>query len=147
VKKTKYLGFIISTDGIEVDPDKVSAVAEWTNPGEGVQSFPGFCNFYRRFIKDYRRIAQPLTELTKNNVPFDFDQVYQEAFDTMKNSLITAPLLQHYDPALECILETDASDGVVASVLSQKYGDNWLPVAYFSKMMIPAELNYAVHDK
>jgi hypothetical protein len=149
VKQTKYLGFIVSTNDIEVDPDKVSVVTQWSYPGivKGVQSFLGFCNFYRRFIKDFGKVAQPLTDLTKSNVPFGFNNSCKAAFNQLKNALITAPILQHYSPALECMLETDASDGVVASVLNQLHPAGWLPVAYFSKNMAPAELNYGVHDK
>lgn len=149
VTRTKYLGFIISTSGLEVDPEKVSVVSSWTYPGsvKGVQSFLGFCNFYRRFIKDYGIIAKPLVHLTKNNVPFRFNRECEDAFDLLKHTLTSAPLLRHYQQGLPCMLETDASDGVVAGVLSQKHGEDWFPVAYFSKTMLPAELNYAVHDK
>lgn len=149
ITKTKYLGFIISTEGIEVDPAKVDVVRSWQYPStvRGIQSFLGFCNFYRRFIKRYGVIAKPLVDLTRANVPFRFDSSCAYAFDTLKAALTSAPLLQHYDPELECMLETDASDGVVACVLSQKHGEDWLPVAYYSKTMAPAELNYEVHDK
>jgi hypothetical protein len=63
VKRTKYLGFIISTDGIQVDLDKVRAIADWQQPRTvcRVRSFLGFCNFYRCFIRDYSYIAAPLT--------------------------------------------------------------------------------------
>ena len=82
VKRTKYLGFIISTDGIEVDPEKISAVESWQPPKtvKGIQSFLGFCNFYYRFIRDYEKIAKPLVNLTKMNIPFSFNQVCTEAF-------------------------------------------------------------------
>ena len=75
VKRTKYLGFIISTDGIEVNPEKISAVESWQSPKtvKGIQSFLGFCNFYRRFIHDYGKIVKPLVNLTKMNVPFSFN--------------------------------------------------------------------------
>jgi transposase InsO family protein len=149
VTRTKYLGFIISTSGLEVDPEKVSVVRSWTYPGsvKGVQSFLGFCNFYRRFIKDYGIIAKPLVHLTKNNVPFRFTRECEDAFDHLKHTLTSAPLLRHYQQNLPCLVETDASDGVVAGVLSQQHGEDWFPVAFFSKTMLPAELNYAVHDK
>jgi hypothetical protein len=149
VQSTRYLGFIVSTDGVSVDPAKVSAVQNWQPPAtvKGVQSFLGFCNFYRRFIRDYGRIAKPLHRLTKHDAVFEFDNNCQAAFEELKDRLCSSPILRYYDPALECLLETDASDGVVAAVLSQLHPDGeWYPVGYFSKTMAPAELNYPIHD-
>jgi hypothetical protein len=114
---------------------------------KGVQSFLGFCNFYRRFIRDYGRIAKPLTNLTKIGVPFRFDKACEDAFEELRESLISDKILRYYDPELPVRVETDASDGVVAGVLSQLHGEEWHPVAYFSKTMSPAEFNYEVHDK
>ena len=150
VTRTKYLGFIISTDGIEVDPDKVAAVREWKEPTtvRGIQSFLGFCNFYRRFIRDYGVIARPLVRLTKTGIPFQFGPECWDAFEELKARLISASILRHYDPELQSMIETDASDGVIAGVFSQQHSDgNWYPVAYFSKTMEPAECNYGIHDK
>jgi hypothetical protein len=110
---------------------------------KGVQSFLRFCNFYRRFIRDYDIIAKPLTRLTKSNILFVFNKACQRAFEELKQRLVSAPILCHYDYTLETRLETDASDGVIAGVLSQLHPDgNWYPVGYFSKTMAPAELNY-----
>ena len=81
VTKTKFLGFIVGTDGIEVDPKKISVIHDWqyaTNV-RGVQSYLGFCNFYRRFIQDYSRIAKPLTLLTRKDVLFKFGRECEEA--------------------------------------------------------------------
>jgi hypothetical protein len=149
VTRTKYLGFIISTDGIEVDPDKIAVVRDWKAPTtvKGVQSFLGFCNFYRRFIRDYGIIARPMSNLTKTGVKFVWTQACQDSFLKLKAMLTSAPILQHYSEDLETRIETDASDGVVAGVLSQKHGEYWLPVAFFSKTMNPAECNYQIHDK
>jgi RNase H-like domain found in reverse transcriptase/Reverse transcriptase (RNA-dependent DNA polymerase)/Integrase zinc binding domain len=150
VKRTKYLGFIISTDGVQVDPEKVQVVASWQRPRtvKGVQSFLGFCNFYRRFIRDYSRIAAPLTRLTRNDHAFDFNTECITAFEKLRHCLLSAPLLAHYDAGSQCMLETDASDTVVAAVFSQKGLDGeWHPVGYFSKTMAPAEINYPIHDK
>jgi transposase InsO family protein len=149
VTRTKYLGFIISTDGIEVDQDKISVVKNWTPPStvKGIQSFLGFCNFYRRFIRDYGIIAKPLVNLTRTGIKYVWTQACQDAFQKLKSMLTSAPILQHYSDELETRIETDASDGVVAGVLSQKHGDQWLPVAFFSKTMNPAECNYQIHDK
>jgi len=149
VTRTKYLGFILTTDGIEVDPEKSAVICNWAVPTtvRGVQSFLGFCNFYRRFIKDYSRIAKPLNHLTRKDVPFAWTDKCQKAFEELKKRLTDAPILRHYHPDLETKLETDASDGVVAGVLSQKHGDLWHPIAYYSKSMTDAERNYEIHDK
>jgi transposase InsO family protein len=150
VTRTKYLGFIISTDGIEVDPEKTAVIHHWAEPKtvKGVQSFLGFCNFYRRFIRDFGILSKPLSRLTKDHVAFQFDDDCRRAFQELKRRLTEAPLLRHYDYSLETMLETDASDGIIAGILSQKHPDgNWYPVGYFSKTMASAELNYEIHDK
>lgn len=150
VKRTKYLGFIVGVTGIEVDPEKIEVIQSWQAPTtvKGVQSFLGFCNFYRRFIRDYGRIAKPLTRLTKKEIPFRFDEGCRKAFEELKTRLTTTPILGHYDPQRQTMLELDASDGVVAGILSQQGPDqHWHPVAYFSKTMAPAECNYEIHDK
>ncbi|EED18927.1 retrotransposon polyprotein, putative [Talaromyces stipitatus ATCC 10500] len=150
VTKTRYLGFIVTEHGIEVDPSKIEAILRWGVPTTvfGIQSFLGFCNFYRRFIKDYSRIAKPLYRLTHNNVPFEWTKNCQEAFDKLKLCLSTAPVLSHYQPNLPTRVETDASDGVIAGILSQLHEEGlWHPVAYFSRTMTPSERNYDIHDK
>jgi hypothetical protein len=150
VTRTKYLGFIVTTKGIEVDPEKVAVIKDWKPPTtvKGTQSFLGFCNFYRRFIRDYGTTAKPLTRLTRIGVDYNWDASCDDAFEKLKRSLVEAPVLAHYDPGRETMLETDASDGVVAAVLSQQNDkQEWHPVAFFSKTMAPAELNYQIHDK
>jgi hypothetical protein len=151
VQKTKYLGFIVGTNGIEVDPEKVAVVKGWQIPTtvRGIQSFLGFCNFYRRFIKNYGRISRPLSRLIKKDVPFIFDESCKKAFAELKIQLLSAPVLAHYRPDRSTRVETDSSDGVVAAVLSQlnEMDNQWHPVAFFSKSMAPAECNYGIHDK
>lgn len=155
VKRTKYLGFIISTDGIEVDPAKTDVIRGWDRPTtvKGVQAFLGFCNFYRRFIKNYSRIAKPLHQLTRtdavttgNRLPWD--QTCELAFEELKERLLNAPVLAHYHPNRPARIETDASDGTIAGVLSQKdeQGD-WHPIAFYSKTMTGPQQNYHIHDK
>jgi len=151
VTRTKYLGFIISTDGVEVDPAKVEVIKNWEEPKtvKGIQSFLGFCNFYRRFIAQYGRLARPLTELVHKDRAFIWTTQCQTAFDTLKQALISAPVLRYYSPELPTMVETDASNGVLAGLLSQEDPESklWHPVAFFSKTMVPAELNYDIHDK
>lgn len=151
VTRTKYLGFIVTTEGVEVDPEKVAAVLQWGRPNtvKGVQSFLGFCNFYRRFIYGYSRIAKPLNRLTKKETPFCWTPECEESFQQLKQNLATAPVLRHYRPELLTQLETDASDNVVAAILSQLSPEDglWHPVGYLSRTMTPAEQNYEIHDK
>lgn len=98
---------------------------------KGIQSFLGFCNFYRRFIPEFGRIAKPLINLTKAGVIFNFDSNCYLAFESLKNALTSAPVLKHFDPNRRTQMETDASDGVVAAVLSQEHDKKWHPVAFF----------------
>jgi hypothetical protein len=150
VRETRYLGFIVSTGGIKVDQEKVEVIRNWLPPKtvKGVQSFLGFCNFYRRFIRDYGTTAKPLTHLTHKDTPFEFTPECLRAFEQLKERLIQAPVLSHYYPERLSRIETDASDGMVAAIFSQQDSKSeWHPVAYFSKTMAPAELNYEIHDK
>jgi hypothetical protein len=150
VKRTKYLGFIVSTEDIEADPEKTSVIDKWEPPRtvRGVQSFLDFCNFYRRFIKDYGKIVKPLNRLIRKDQHFKFDDACERAFKELKRRLVSAPLFIQFDPDLLSMMETDASDGIIANILSQRQSDGeWHPVAYYSKTMIDTELNYPIHDK
>jgi hypothetical protein len=145
-----YLGLIISTEGIRMDPTKVGTIQNWETPKtvKDVQSFIGFANFYRRFIENFSKIVAPLTALTKKDVKFNFDHACQHAFEHLKERFISAPILRHFDPELPCVVESDSSDHVSAGVLSQYNKDGILrPVAYFSKRLNPAECNYEIYDK
>ena len=149
-KEVKYLGLIIGRDGIKMDPEKVKTVRDWPTPEKlvDVQSFLGFANFYRRFIKGYSEIVRPLTALTKKDCKWKWEPEQQAAFDLLKNVFTSSPILTRFDPDRDIVLETDASDYVSAGVLSQ-YGDDGLlhPVAFFSKKHSPAECNYEIYDK
>ena len=113
-----------------------------------VRSFLGFCNFYRCFIREYRRIAKLLNRLTRKKTFFIFDKACQEAFQELKYCLTLLPVLGYYSPEAKSILETDASDKVVAGILSQKGKDQlWHPIAYFSKTIVLAEYNYKIYNK
>ncbi|KAH0375210.1 hypothetical protein KCU92_g10240, partial [Aureobasidium melanogenum] len=149
-QEVKYLGLIISTEGVKMDPQKVSAILDWpplTSVKE-VQSFLGFANFYRRFIKGYSSLATPLTKLTRKDQPFDWDSSCEKAFDQLKSAFLSAPILQHFDFDKKTRLETDASDGAIGGILSQQDDQGfWKPVAYMSAKMLPAECNYEIYDK
>jgi len=122
VTETKYLGFVITTEGIATDPEKIDVVQSWKAPEteKGVRSFLGFCNFYRRFIHNYSRIARPLVELTRKDQPFVWTEKYQSAYEELKTAMLTTPILQYYHEDYETMVETDASNGVVEAVISQQ---------------------------
>ena len=113
-----------------------------------VQSFLGFGNFYRRFIKSYSEVTNPLTKLTRKEIPFKWTEAQQTAFDELKVKFSSTPVLTTFDPEKQITLETDASDFAIGACLSQPDENNKLhPVAYYSRTMSPAELNYDIHDK
>lgn len=150
VQEVKYLGLIVSTDGLRMDPAKVSAVAEWPTPQnvKDVQSFLGFANFYRRFIRGFAKKAGALTRLTKKDTPFVWDASCETAFTGLKKAFTTAPILRHFDPDKPSTIECDSSDYVNAGCLSQPDADGTLhPVAFFSRKLTPAECNYDIYDK
>ena len=155
VTTVKYLGIIITTEGLEMDPSKVKAIKEWKQPRclKDVQAFLGFANFYRRFIKGYSQLAAPLSNLTKMDAkgfiyPWTPNGPEDTAFIKLKEAFLKASTLAHFDPELETWVETDASDYVVAAILSQKDIHGVLrPVAYLSKKMTPQECNYEIYNK
>ena len=161
--RVKYLGMIVMTNDLEMDTEKVEAIQRWEAPlsVKDVQAFFGFLNFYRWFIPSFSAKVKPLNKLTKGTQyttksgkkkmkygPFEWSKACQQAFKDLKRAFTTAPVLAHYDSKLEMWVETDASDFVVAEVLSQIHGNGVLkPVTYFSKKMTPAERNYMIYDK
>jgi hypothetical protein len=116
-----FLGFVVTTEGITMDPEKVATVLAWNSPTtvKEVQSFLGFANYYRRFIKDYSKIAAPLTELTHKDREFNWTPKAQEAMDGLKRVFTTSPVLASFQPDKEIRVETDSSDYAIGAVLSQ----------------------------
>ena len=140
----------ISTEGLRIDPTKVQAIMDWQKPTnvKEVQSFVGFCNFYRRFINGFSKIIKALMRLTKKDVTFEWTKPCQEAFQTMKDRVTSAPILKHFDRTKEAILETDSSNYINGGILFQYDSDGVLhPVAFYSKNITPAECNYHIYDK
>lgn len=148
-QEVEYLGFIVTTDGVKMDPAKISAIRDWPKPTSihDIQSFLGFANFYRRFIEGYSKTIAPLTRLLQKDVPWNFDDKAERAFETLKTKFTSAPVLTHYDPNLSIIIETDASDVAVGAVCSHSINKRLHPIAFHSRKLSPAELNYEIHDK
>jgi hypothetical protein len=149
-REVKYLGLIISTEGIKIDPKKSHTMQDWQPPSnlKDIHAFLGFANCYRYFVHNYSHIVQLLTFLTCKGVLFAWSIEQQMVFDTLKATFILAPILARFNPDWDIIVETDTSDYVSAGVLSQYDDDNVLhPMAYFSKMYSPTECNYEIYDK
>jgi RNase H-like domain found in reverse transcriptase/Reverse transcriptase (RNA-dependent DNA polymerase)/Integrase zinc binding domain/Chromo (CHRromatin Organisation MOdifier) domain/Aspartyl protease len=149
-QRVEFLGSIITTKGVLMDPKKVEAVQTWPQPKtvKELQSFLGFANFYRRFIEGYSKTTAPLTELTKKEGTFTWGMTQQNAFEDLKKKFISAPILATFDPERQIILETDASDLAIGMCISQPDDEGRSrPIAFYSRKMIPAELNYEIHDK
>ena len=146
----KYLGYTISPGKIGIDKSKIQAIEEWPQPKniKDIRAFLGFVNFYRRFISGYREIATPLTNLTRKNTPFIWDDNTQQAFEDIKARVVSEPILTMPDPEQPFEVETDASDYALGGQLSQRDNNGLLhPVAFFSKKLNSPELNYQIHDK
>jgi RNase H-like domain found in reverse transcriptase/Reverse transcriptase (RNA-dependent DNA polymerase) len=149
-QETKFLGLIVGTKGVRMDPEKIIAIKEWQTPRslKQVQAFLGLCNYYRQFIEGFSKLIKSLTKLTRKDQPFEWTNDCKEAFENLKNKVTTAPILRHFNPKATTYLETDASDHVSGGVLSQKDENGIVhPVAFFSKAMIPTECNYDIYDK
>ena len=149
VEETTFLGYVISKDGLKMDNDKVKAVLDWPIPTnvKEVQSFIGLCNYYRIFIKDFAKIANPLHKLTRKDVVFNWESEHQEAFETLKKMFTSAPILRHADCTKPFIVETDASNFAIGAILSQEFDGKTHPIAFLSKSLNSAQKNYPIYDK
>nr|GEV22269.1 reverse transcriptase domain-containing protein [Tanacetum cinerariifolium] len=143
------LGHYISKQGIEVDKAKVDVISKLPHPKtvKGIRSFLGHAGFYRRFIKDFSKIARPKTRLLEKDTPFIFSQECVDAFQTLKRKLTEAPILisPNWDMPFE--LMRDASDFAIGAVLGQRQDKHFRPRHYASKTMTEAESNYTTTEK
>lgn len=154
--QVEFLGFVVSTKGIQMDLSRVQSISEWPVPKtfRDVQVFLGFANFYRRFIASYSKIAVPLTAIMKGSKngkkpgPLQWGTREQHAFEELRLAFTKAPILRHFDPERRIRIETDASIHAIGAIISQLSDDGlWHPIAYWSRKMIPAETNYDTFDQ
>ena len=146
----EYLGYILSPSGLTMSDDKVKIIQDWLEPKKvkDIQSFLGFTNFYHRFIFNYLDIVIPLTHLIRKDIPWKFDSSCQDAFNSLKKAFTSAPILTHWIPDAQLIVETDISDYALTAILSIVNEDNKVhPVAFHSRTFTVAELNYDTHNK
>lgn len=141
----EYLGYVISPNGITLSPRHVEAVLNFPLPKNinDLQRFLGLTGYFRKFIQDYASIAKPLRNLLRKAIDFNFDSSCLEAFNALKNKLISYPVLRVYNPKVETELHTDASAHAVAGILMQKQeSGKWAPIAYYSQATNQAEAKY-----
>jgi hypothetical protein len=140
----EYLGHVISAEGVAMDRAKVEAVAAWPQPRSprGLRGFLGLAGYYRRFIKGFGAIAEPLTKLLRKDA-FRWSEEAAVAFAALKNALTTAPVLQLPDFSKEFFVDCDASGAGFGAVLHQ--GDGAL--AFFSKQFAPRHLKVAAYER
>ncbi|GJX15334.1 reverse transcriptase domain-containing protein [Tanacetum coccineum] len=149
VKEGIVLGHKVSSAGLEVDKAKINVISKLPPPTniKGIRSFLGHAGFYRRFIKDFSKIARPLTKLLEKDTPFEFDDECQKAFELLKEKLTCAPVIVSPNWNLPFELMCDASDFAVGAVLGQKDGKNFHPIYFASKTLNPAQQKYTVTKK
>lgn len=158
--RVKFVGHIVSEAGVETDPEKVDKVSNWPTPKtpEDVRKFIGFVGYYRRFIDNFSQIAKPLTSLmpsptTKKGKkkkkheqrPWEWSDKQETAFTTLKQRLISAPILGYADYAKPFELHTDASGQGLGAVLYQEQAGTLRVIAYASRGLTKAEQNYPAH--
>ena len=159
--EVKYLGHVVSEQGIRTDPDKTEALKTWHVPDniKKLRSFLGFTGYYRRFVKDYSKIVKPLNDLLvghpttksakrrkkRDKVPWEWGPSQQSAFDIIIQKLTSPPVLAYADFTKPFIVTTDASVEGLGAVLYQEQGGLERVIAYASRGLRPSEKNYPAH--
>ena len=148
-KKVKFLGHVVSEEGVRPDPAKIQAIKEYPVPTrvKDVRAFLGLANYYRKFVKDFAKIACPLNDLTKKAVKFYWSAECQVAFDTLKEALTQAPILAYPDFQLPFHLYVDASDDALGMVLGQIQNGKEVAISYAGRKLLAAERNYSVTER
>jgi len=149
VQEGIVLGHKISMRGIEVDKAKIDVIDKLPPPVnvKGVRSFLGNVGFYKRFIKDFSKIAKPLSNLLNKDVVFLFDEECLKTFNTLKTNLVSAPVNTAPDWSQEFELMCDTSDYAVGAILGQRKGRVFHAIYYASKVLNDAQMNYATTKK
>ncbi|MBW0506055.1 hypothetical protein O181_045770 [Austropuccinia psidii MF-1] len=145
----EYFGYVVSSDGLKMDSSKVQKILNWAQPKniKALQYFLGFANFYCCLIENYSKKITSLTSLLKKDSPLILNEEAHSQFQILKEAFTLAPILSHFNTPLPAIVETDTSDYALGAVLSQVNDSGKYPIAPDSRKLLPAELNYEIHDK
>jgi hypothetical protein len=144
IQEVKFLGHVVSREGIHVDPSKIEAIENWRTPKTPteIRQFLGLAGYYRRFIANFSKLAKPLTALTQKGVAFDWEAKQEESFQKLKHMLCTAPILSLPEGTEDFVVYCDASNQGLGCVLMQRSK----VIAYASRQLKVNEVNYTTHD-
>ncbi|KAA0056287.1 reverse transcriptase [Cucumis melo var. makuwa] len=144
LEQVVFFGHVVSAKGVSVDPQKVEAVINWERPTSAteVRSFLGLAGYYRRFIKDFSRLALPLTALTRKNAKFEWSHKCEQSFQKLKKRLVPAPILALPVTRKDYVIYCDASRLGLGCVLMQDRN----VIAYASRQLKEHECNYPTYD-
>jgi len=140
----------VNGNGFRLEDKKVTDIRNWPVPTnlKQMKGFIGFCNFYRRFLKNFSLVARPLHKLDKKDVTWEWKEPQQAAFNKVKDLILLEPCLAHATLDKPFRVETDASNYAYGAMLSQRQEDGkYHPVGFMSKSMVAAERNYDAYDK
>ena len=140
-----YLGHVINEHGVSTDPSKILTVQEWPTPTcvKELHGFLGLARYYRKFVQHFGIIARPIFHLLKKHQQFVWTSDTQQAFDTLKLKLVSAPVLQLPDFTKKFTIDTDACAYGVGAVLQQEGH----PIAYMSKPLGPKNRGLSTYEK
>ncbi|GJW42909.1 putative reverse transcriptase domain-containing protein [Tanacetum coccineum] len=144
IPKVQFLGHVIDSEGIHVDPAKIESIKDWTSPKSPteIRQFLGLAGYYRRFIEGFSKIAKPMTKLTQKKVKFEWGDKQEATFQLLKQKLCSAPILALPKGSEDFIAYCDASKKGLGAVLMQREK----VIAYASRQLKIHEKNYTTHD-
>ncbi|GKB22803.1 putative reverse transcriptase domain-containing protein [Tanacetum coccineum] len=144
LQEVHFLGHVVNSEGIHVDPSKIEAVKNWKPPKSPteIRSFLGLTGYYMRFIANFSKIAKPLTLLTQKNKKFEWGDEQENTFRTLKDMLCDAPILAFHEGTDDFVVYCDASNQGFGFVLMQRNK----VIAYTSRELKIHEKNYTTHD-
>uniref|UniRef100_A0A914P419 RNA-directed DNA polymerase n=1 Tax=Panagrolaimus davidi TaxID=227884 RepID=A0A914P419_9BILA len=146
----RFLGKLIDANGIRPDPEKVAAIQRMPDPTDvsTLRSFLGLVNYYQQFIPSFRDLREPLDDLLKADVPWEWNEVHQRSANQLRAKLADKCLLTHYDPRLPLVVAADASQNGIGGVISHIYPDGQeKPIQFFSRALNPTQRKYSQTDK
>jgi transposase InsO family protein/predicted aspartyl protease len=145
-QKLKFLGHIVSDQGVEIDPEKINAITRMVAPNDvsGVRQLLGCVQVHSRFLPSLADMAKPIHQLLSKNVEYCWNEMHQKAFDEIKKALTSAPILAHFAPGRPTRVAADASSYGLGAVIEQYQTDgNWRPISFASRTMSDTEKRYA----